>query len=138
MAKKCIRNVTVDLDVDTNKLPPTYNESTNVNWENFGNAIIVQAVNDYRKGLSEIRTYAINHTKEELSSNNKISNDIFKEVYRKHELEYARKSYSKNHSILSIESFFNSDFFHCITNFKVDPLYIINEVRREMNIPVLP
>lgn len=33
MAKTCIRNVTVDLDVDTNKLPPTYNESTNVNWE---------------------------------------------------------------------------------------------------------
>lgn len=136
MAKKCIRNVTVDLDVDTNKLPPTYNESTNVNWENFGNAIIVQAVNDYRKGLSEIRSYAINHTKEELSSNTK--DDIFKKVYRKYELEYARKSYSKNHSILSIESFFNSDFFHCITNFKVDPLYIINEVRKEMNIPVLP
>ena len=64
--------------------------------------------------------------------------DIFKKVYRKYELEYARKSYSKNHSILSIESFFNSDFFHCITNFKVDPLYIINEVRKEMNIPVLP
>lgn len=136
MAKTCIRNVTVDLDVDTNKLPPTYNESTNVNWENFGNAIIVQAVNDYRKGLSEIRSYAINHTKEELSSNAKYDN--FKKVYRKYELEYARKSYSKNHSILSIESFFNSDFFHCITNFKVDPLYIINEVRKEMNIPVLP
>lgn len=136
MAKKCIRNVTVDLDVDTNKLPPTYNESTNVNWENFGNAIIVQAVNDYRKGLSEIRSYAINHTKEELSSNAKYDN--FKKVYRKYELEYARKSYSKNHSILSIESFFNSDFFRCITNFKVDPLYIINEVRKEMNIPVLP
>ena len=76
MAKTCIRNVTVDLDVDTNKLPPTYNESTNVNWENFGNAIIVQAVNDYRKGLSEIRSYAINHTKEELSSNTK--DDAFK------------------------------------------------------------
>ena len=136
MAKTCIRNVTVDLDVDTNKLPPTYNESTNVNWENFGNAIIVQAVNDYRKGLSEIRSYAINHTKEELSSNAKYDN--FKKIYRKYELEYARKSYSKNHSILSIESFFNSDFFHCITNFKVDPLYIINEVRKEMNIPVLP
>lgn len=136
MAKTCIRNVTVDLDVDTNKLPPTYNESTNVNWENFGNAIIVQAVNDYRKGLSEIRSYAINHTKEELSSNTK--DDIFKKVYRKYELEYTRKSYSKNHSILSIESFFNSDFFRCITNFKVDPLYIINEVRKEMNIPVLP
>lgn len=103
---------------------------------NFGNAIIVQAVNDYRKGLSEIRSYAINHTKEELSSNTK--DDIFKKVYRKYELEYARKSYSKNHSILSIESFFNSDFFRCITNFKVDPLYIINEVRKEMNIPVLP
>lgn len=136
MAKTCIRNVTVDLDVDTNKLPPTYNESTNVNWENFGNAIIVQAVNDYRKGLFEIRSYAINHTKEELSSNAKYDN--FKKVYRKYELEYARKSYSKNHSILSIEKFFNSDFFRCITNFKVDPLYIINEVRKEMNIPVLP
>lgn len=136
MAKTCIRNVTVDLDVDTNKLPPTYNESTNVNWENFGNAIIVQAVNDYRKGLSEIRSYAINHTKEELSSNAK--DDIFKKVYRKYELEYARESHSKNYSILSIEKFFNSDFFRCITNFKVDPLYIINEVRKEMNIPVLP
>ena len=138
MAKTCVKNVTVNLDVDTNKLPPTYNESTNANWENFGNAIILQAVNDYRNGLSELRTYAINHTKEELSSNDKISNDNFKEVYRKHELECARESYSKNHSILSIESFFNSDFFHCITNFKVDPLYIINGVRREMNIPVLP
>lgn len=136
MVKKCIRNVTADLDVDTNKLPPTYNESTNVNWENFGNAIIVQAVNDYRKGLSEIRSYAINHTKEELSSNAKYDN--FKKVYRKYELEYARESHSKNYSILSIEKFFNSDFFHCITNFKVDPLYIINEVRREMNIPILP
>lgn len=136
MATKCIRNVTVDLDVDTNKLHPTYNESTNVNWENFGNAIIVQAVNDYRKGLSEIRSYAINHTKEELSSNAK--DDIFKKVYRKYELEYARESHSKNYSILSIEKFFNSDFFRCITNFKVDPLYIINEVRKEMNIPVLP
>ena len=136
MAKKCIRNVTVDLDVDTNKFHPTYNESTNVNWENFGNAIIVQAVNDYRKGLSEIRSYAINHTKEELSSNAK--DDNFKKVYRKYELEYARKNRSKNHSILSIEKFFNSNFFHCITNFKVDPLYIINEVRKEMNIPVLP
>ena len=132
MAKKCIRNVTVDLDVDTNKLPPTYNESTNVNWENFGNAIIVQAVNDYRKGLSEIRSYAI----EELSSNTK--DDAFKKIYRKYELEYARESHSKNYSILSIEKFFNSDFFRCITNFKVDPLYIINEVRKEMNIPVLP
>ena len=108
MAKTCIRNVTVDLDVDTNKLPPTYNESTNVNWENFGNAIIVQAVNDYRKGLSEIRSYAINHTKEELSSNAKYDN--FKKVYRKYELEYARKSYSKNHSILSIESLIQISF----------------------------
>ena len=136
MAKTCVRKVTKNLNVDTNKLPPTYNEFTNDNWENFGNAIIVQAVNDYKKGLSEIRSYAINHTKEELSSNTK--DDNFKKVYRKYELEYARKSYSKNHSILSIESFFNSDFFRCITNFKVDPLYIINEVRKEMNIPVLP
>lgn len=138
MAKTCVKNVTVNLNVDTNKLPPTYNKSTNDNWENFGNAIIIQAVNDYRKGLSEIRTYVINNTREELSSNNKISNDVFKEVYRKYELECARKNSSKNHSILSIEKFFNSDFFHCITNFKVDPLYIINGVRKEMNIPVLP
>lgn len=138
MVKKYVKNVTVDLDVDNNRLPPTYNEDTITNWENFGNAIIVQAVNDYRRGLIKVKDYAINHAKRELPKGIDESDNKFKETYRKHELEYARESSCKNHDIILIEKFFNSDFFRSITDFKVDPLYILNGVREEMNIPSIP
>ena len=113
-------------------------KDTVTNWENLGNAIIVQAVNDYRRGLAKTKSYIIHHTKLELPKGVDETSDEFKEVYRKHELSYAKDHCSRNHDIIMIEKFFHSDFFRDITNFNVDPLYILNGVRREMNIPSIP
>lgn len=118
---------------DNNEEPPTYNVDTITNWENFANAIVVQAVNDYRRGLSKIKR----HIEIKLGYSIRCK-DSYKEIYRKYELEYAKEVESKYCNIIPIEKFFYSDYFKFLTDFKVDPLYIINGVRREMNIPIIP